>query len=286
MILTYLFDGVMTGAIYVLVALGLTLVYGILDILNFAQGEFMVMGAYVTYFIARWLGTGAYFVALLGAMLLAAVAGIIVERTVFRPTLDRPLNALIVSLGLIIVFQQAAVLLFSSDPISVTPLLPRTTTFGSVRVADQQLLVLALTALLVALLVVFLRSSRWGAALRATGQNKIAARLMGVDVRKVFALTFALGAALAAAAGGMFVTLFSVTPFSGDIVAKAFAVVILGGLGSLPGAVAGGLLLGIAESLGGAYVSSAFQDAIGLIVVLLVLVARPEGIVAYVKRVG
>lgn len=284
--LGYLFNGLMNGGIYVLIALGLTMVYGILDILNFAHGQFMVMGAYATHLLTDWLGDGTYFLALLGAVLIVGLIGMLVERVVFRPALDEPLNALIVSLGLIIVFQQAGVVLFTTDPISVEPPLAGTTSFLGVRLEDQQILVFLLTAVVVLLLVLFLRHSRWGTAIRATAQNKTAARLMGVDVGRVATVTFIVSAMMGAAAGGLLVTLFTVTPFSGDIVSKAFAIVILGGLGSVPGAVVGGLILGVAESLGGAYVSTALQEAMGFIVVLVVLVVRPQGIVARVRRVG
>ena len=241
---------------------------------------------YATWELTKWLGHDAYFAALLGAMAVVGLIALAVERVVFRPALGEPLNALIVSLGLIIVFQQATVVLFSTDPISVAPPLGGTTDVLGVPLEDQQILVFALTAVLVGALVATLRYTRYGNAVRATAQNRTAARLMGVDVGRVATLTFVVGAVLGAAAGGLFVTLFTVTPFTGSIVSKAFAIVILGGLGSIPGAVIGGLILGVAEALGGAYVSTALQDAMGFIVVLVVLMIRPQGIVARTRRVG
>jgi branched-chain amino acid transport system permease protein len=281
MFLQQFFNGLTTGSVYALIALGYTMIYGILGLINFAQGEIYMFGAFVAVLL---LATGRvnFFLAFAAGMAAAAVLGVVLERLAFRPLRgSHPLVPLISAIGASIFLQSLALLLFGPNdrpfPIQFTF---SSVNLAGVPVSTLQLAILAAALGFMGLLVAFVRYTRYGKAIVACALDRDTARLMGIKVDRMVALTFLIGSALSGAAGIMMAIYYNATyPRMGLLPGlKAFSAAVLGGVGNIPGAILGGLLLGVAESLGGAYVSSAYKDAIAFAILILVLLLRPQGI--------
>jgi len=273
-----LLNGFGLAMVYVLVALGLTLIFSILEIINFAHGEFYMLGGYVTYYVFAVFGLN-YFATLGLAILAVGLAGVVAERLIFRYLRGKTLNAFIVSLGLLWVMQAGAQLSFGVlDKPVPSAFSGIVRAFGLV-ISVERLVVSLSSVVLITGLYLFLRWSRPGRAMRAVAQDADAAALQGVDIELVSALGFGIGCALAGGAGGLLAPLFAVSPAMGALpVVKAFIIIIIGGMGSLPGAVVGGLLLGSVEGLGSLFFGSAAVNVLGFLVVILVLLVRPRGL--------
>jgi len=273
-----LLNGFGLAMVYVLVALGLTLIFSILEIINFAHGEFYMLGGYVTYYVFAVFGLN-YFATLGFAILAVGLAGVVAERLIFRYLRGKTLNAFIVSLGLLWVMQASAQLSFGVlDKPVPSAFSGIVRAFGLV-ISVERLVVSLSAIVLIAALYLFLRWSRPGRAMRAVAQDADAAALQGVDIELVSALGFGIGCALAGGAGGLLAPVFAVSPAMGALpVVKAFIIIIIGGMGSLPGAVVGGLLLGSVEGLGSLFMGSAAVNVLGFLVVILVLLVRPRGL--------
>ena len=281
MFLQQLLNGLTTGSVYALIALGYTMIYGILGLINFAQGEIYMFGAFITVLL---LTTGQVnFILAFGAgMAAAGLLGVVLERVAFRPLRgSHPLVPLISAIGASIFLQSLALLLFG--PLDRP--FPIQFTFSSVNVAGAsvstlQMAILAAALGFMGLLVAFVRYTRYGKAIVACALDRDTARLMGINVDRMVALTFFIGSALSGAAGIMMAIYYNATyPRMGLLPGlKAFSAAVLGGVGNIPGAILGGLLLGVAESLGAAYISSGYKDAIAFAILILVLLIRPQGI--------
>lgn len=272
-------NGLVNGCVYALIALGLTMVYGILHIINLAHGEIFMIGAFVAYIC--YVKTGSYVAALAGAVIATAIAGVLIERLVFRQLIRTPrINSLIASVGLSLVLSNAALLSSDGNPrFYVTPLTNSVVHVGFLSISLQRILVVAVTLILIAALTLFYQKSRTGKALRAAAQDLEACNLVGIDTRWLITCTFLVGAGIAGLAGGLLSPLYTITYDMGLLaVMKAFAVVIVGGFGNIPGTILAGFLLGIAESLGGGFVSSTYQDSIVFIILAAALVIRPTGL--------
>jgi branched-chain amino acid transport system permease protein len=267
----------MLGSIYTLVALGLTLIFGMLGVLNFAQGQLMMLGGYCGYFLTT---AGAPFgVALIASMGVVALVAAAMELTVFRRVVEVPINGLIISIGLIGILQNGTLLVVGADPHHIRPPFPGATQFGGVVIIWERALIFVVTLALVTALALFLRKSKWGKAMRATLQNREAAELMGIPTRAIVTLSFAIGGGLAAASGVLMGSVFPVDPFMGDnALQKGFIVLVLGGVGNPLGTVLAGFVVGIAESFGGGYLSANWQDAFGYVLLFAVLLLRPRGL--------
>ncbi|HYY89554.1 MAG TPA: branched-chain amino acid ABC transporter permease [Chloroflexota bacterium] len=284
--LQYIAGGLAAGSLYALAALGLTLIYKTTGVVNFAHGEMAMVSTFVAYLLLTSYHV-PYVPAFLGALLFAALLGVIVERSLMRRVHGATvLTQIMVTLGLFLVLNGAMSTRFFEvlpfpQPIGGSPL-----DLAGVRVSLDSLLILGLAAALMLGLYLFFRYTLLGIALRATAQNLHVARLMGVRVGRVYATTWAVAAVLGAVAGMLIAPSTGLyTSFMGDVAIKAFAGAILGGLGSLPGAVLGSLLLGVMENLIAGYVSTELKAAFAFSVILLVLVVRPEGIMgAPVRR--
>jgi branched-chain amino acid transport system permease protein len=275
-------NGVTIGAVYALIAVGLTLVFGILDVINFAHGEFYMLGAFLTYSLTVRLGV-EYFLALALTIVGGALAGLIAERLTVRPLQGRHMFTVVLStLGLSIFLQNGALLTWGPDPREIELAWGgRPIVIGGVVITMLRVAVIVTSALLIAALTWFIRRTIWGMAMRAVAKNRDAAALMGVPVRRVFALTFAVGTAMAGVAGGLLGAMFTIEPTMGEwAVVKAFCVVIMGGMGNVPGAVLGGLILGVAENLGAGFLpgGSSYKDGIGYAILIAVLLLRPQGL--------
>jgi branched-chain amino acid transport system permease protein len=273
-------SGLLTGSLYAMIGVGLTIVFGVMRIINLAHGDAVMLGMFGAYWAQQLWGVDP-FLSLLGWAPLLFVAGMLVYRFLLRPVLPGgELNTLLYTAGLSLLVANLALLAWTGDyrtislPYAGLPLRP----FG-ISIPIPVAIAFVVAALLAAALWVFLARTDLGRAVRATSQNPEAAILMGIDVERVATITFGLGTALAGAAGVLLAPSLYLYPTVGEIlIVKCFVVVVLGGLGSVPGAIAGGLLLGVVESLGAVYVSMAWKDGIGFLIFLLVLLYRPAGL--------
>ncbi|MBI2781146.1 MAG: branched-chain amino acid ABC transporter permease [Chloroflexi bacterium] len=286
-----LLDGLMIGAAYALMAVGLTIIFGLMDVVNFAHGEFYMLGAFVVFQLVGLQGLN-YFLAVLLAVAAVGLLGVIVQRTLIRRVRQSArLNYLyatsIVTIGLSIFLQNAAQLVWGAVPKAIPQPFPvEPIILGSIAVSPVRLFILVASMLVIATLALWLKRTLAGRMIRATFQDREAAALIGLPVDRIDALAFGGGTMLAALAGVLLGSAFQVYPTMGGLATlKAFTVVILGGMGSFPGAIAGGFVLGVSESLAAGYLSAGLKDAIGFAVVIAVLMFRPTGLLPAVRRV-
>lgn len=278
-LVSLIFWGLYYGCVYVLLATGLNVIFGVMKAVNFAHGEIMVLGAYITYWIWALLGINPYLGTLLSMVILALI-GAAIQRLCFRPILGTgKLNEIFISVALIYVLQNLIASLWASDERRiVSPYEAVWIPLGLFNLPMDYIIAMLLTVVILLGLFVFFRRTWTGRALRATSQNREAATLMGVNVEQMDTLSFSLGCMLAAVAG-TFLGMLSFSPYAGALPAIAsFAVIILGGLGSIPGAIIGGLLIGLTEALTGFFFGGAWKIAAVFIVFTIVLSVRPTGI--------
>ena len=287
-LLQHLLNGLLLGATYSLLGIGLTLVFGLMNVVNFAHGEFYTLGAYAA-FAALLLTPVHFFLAIPLAIAAGALAGALCERVLLRPLRGQSIDTvMLVMIGLWIAMQNAELLGWGGVAKSVpTPFPTHPVVLGAVSVAPLRIFVFAVSGLLILGAHLLLSRTKLGRAMRATFQDRETAALMGVSIERIHTVTFAFGAGLAAAAGALLGPVFLLYPSMGDLASlKAFSVVILGGLGNFGGAALGGVVLGIAEELGAGYISSGYRDAVGFLMIVAVLLLRPSGLFARAERVG
>ena len=289
-LLQQLVNGIAWGSIYALIALGYTMVYGILRLINFAHGDVYMVGAFTAYFAARALGAGGAdpspwfaLLVLVIAMVACAILGVLIEFFAYRPVRKSSrLTALITAIGVSLLLENLGIRIFGADPKFFPQLVaPRNITLAEgVVVTNHQVTVVLVSIVLMIGLTLFVTRTRTGKAMRAVAFNRDAASLMGIPVNRIITITFAIGSALAAAAGVLVgLTNPKIEPLMGIMPGvKAFVAAVLGGIGSIPGAVIGGLTMGVSEYLVVGYVSSTFRDAIAFVILILVLLIRPTGL--------
>ena len=299
--LQQLINGLVLGSIYALIALGYTMVYGILELINFAHGEITMFGAMVSIALLNILFPGlplavTLLLAVSGAMLVCVALGLTVERVAYRPLRRAPrLAALITAIGVSIVLQNVAMLIWGKQYVNFPPVLEVAThDIAGAHITDLQIAIVLLAIVLMGLLLWLVYRTRLGAAMRATAQSPDLASLMGINPNTIIAVTFALGAALAAVAGIMVGAYYGLAHYYMGFMLglKAFTAAVLGGIGNVAGAMLGGLLLGVIESLGAGYIGtltggflgSHYKDVFAFLVLILVLVLRPSGLLG--ERTG
>ena len=272
-------NAMVLGSIYALSALGFTLIFGAARVVNFAYGELLMLGAFSTLTILQVSGLG-FFPSLGLAMLVMAAFSVLLYLLFVRRALRRTeLQVLLVTTGLLYILHQGAILIWGTDPQQLDMGIDGVVILGDVVITLQRLVVVGAMLLLVAALYVVLYRLRIGKALRAVAQNRFGAEAIGLNVDRVVSFAFALSGALACAAGGLLGSLYAVEPSMGQLpLLKSFVIVIFGGLGSVPGAIVGGLLIGLVETLSGAYVSFAFKDVFTFLIMLAVLLVWPRGL--------
>jgi len=287
--LQQLVNGLTSGSVYALIALGYTMVYGILRLINFAHGDIYMLGAFFGLYTARALHAGdaptpfKALTVLVAAMVGCGVAGIIIERGAYKPVRKSPrLSALITAIGVSLLLEHGGRVVFGADPKFFPQIIPaRNIALGSgVTISNQQLIIIGVSVALMFLLRLVVMHTRVGRAMRAVSWNPTAAALMGVSVDRIITFTFMIGSMLAAAAG-VLVALKDpkIDPYMGLMPGlKAFVAAVLGGIGNIPGAVVGGLVMGIAEVMVVGYVSPTYRDAIAFILLIIILLVRPAGI--------
>jgi branched-chain amino acid transport system permease protein len=287
-LLQHLVNALMLGGTYALLGIGLTLIFGIMRVVNFTHGELYAFGGYMMFFFTSAVGVNFY-LALLAALVLGVILGTIIELVLLKPMRRADIDTtMLVMIGCWIVLQNMEMMTWGGVAKSVVSPLPvEPLVVGPVSVAWLRVFVFAAAALLIIGTYVVIHRTKLGKAMRATFQDRDTAALMGVNVGAINTTTFALGSGLAAAAGALLGAVFVITPTMGDLAAlKAFAIVILGGLGSITGATIGGFILAAVEELGAGYVSSGYRDAMGFLLIIAVLLFKPTGLFARAERIG
>jgi branched-chain amino acid transport system permease protein len=297
-----LINGLTLGAVYAVVALGYTMVYGIIQLINFAHGEVVMVGAMVAYSVISVLApaglppVAVVFIASGCAIPVCMLIGYAMERMAYRPLRGAPrLAPLITAIGISIILQHLAMMIWSRNPLAFPQIVKvESYSIGGAIITNVQIAIIAISVLMMAGLAVLVYRSRLGTAMRATAHNPQVAALMGIDTNRIIALTFVIGAALAAVAGVMVASYYGIAHYTmgSQLGLKAFCAAVLGGIGNVPGAMLGGVLLGVVEALGAGYIGdltgnvfgSNYQDVFAFIVLIAVLVVRPSGLLG--ERVG
>ncbi|MDD2421423.1 MAG: branched-chain amino acid ABC transporter permease [Heliobacteriaceae bacterium] len=281
--------GILLGGMYALIAIGMTLIMGVMNIVNLAHGALVMVGMYVTYVCAQEFGVDPY-LGMFVAMLVLFFLGCLIQKFMINRLVEvesiLPENQVLLTVGIMLVLTEGIRLIFKSDYRSVvTSYSSDTLYFSGMAISVPMLTGFFIAMLFTFLLHLFLTRTDLGKSIRATAQDRDAAVYMGINASKITMITFGLGAALAAAGGSLLLPLFYLWPDIGHLfTAKSFIITILGGLGSTGGAIVGGLILGIAESLGATYISMGYKDVVGLVIFLLVLLFLPGGVRSLVKR--
>jgi len=281
MFLQQIINGLASGSIYAMVALGYTMIYGILGLINFAQGEIYMAGAFAAVLLISQFHV-PFIIAFFFALVVSSIVGVLMERFAFRPLRNsNPLIPLIAAIGLSLSLQSLARILFGPNnrPFPIEFNYKIVHIFGA-RIPIIDIVILVVSGVLMIALTVFIKRSKYGRAMVASAVDSDTARLMGINVNSMVTLTFIIGSVLSGAAGVMTAVYYNATyPTMGMLTGlKAFAAAILGGVGSIPGAIVGGLIMGVAENLGAAYISSGLKDAVAFAIMIVVLIIRPSGI--------
>lgn len=282
--ISYLINGISLGSVYAIIALGYTMVYGIAKMLNFAHGDVIMIGAYVVMTAIAGAGLSPLAAVLL-AIVFCTVLGVLIESVAYRPLLNASssLAVLITAIGVSYLLQNVALLIFGANTKSFTSVVPVPALVlagGKLTIAGETIATIISCVIIMVVLTLFIKKSKAGQAMLAVSEDKGAAQLMGINVNGTIALTFAIGSALAAVAGVLLCSAYpSLTPYTGAMPGiKAFVAAVFGGIGSIPGALIGGILLGVIEIFGKAYISSQMADAIVFGVLIIVLIVKPTGI--------
>ena len=281
--LNYFISGISLGSVYAIIALGYTMVYGIAKMLNFAHGDVIMIGAYISFLVTSKLGLPAV-VSILAAMVVCTALGIVIERLAYKPLRSAPsLAVLITAIGVSYFLQNTALLIWGSAPKYFTSIVK----FESIKLFDGQLVItseaivtIAACVIIMAALTLFTGRSKMGKAMRAVSEDKGAAQLMGINVNTTISVTFAIGSALAAIAGILLCSAYpTLMPTTGSMPGiKAFTAAVFGGIGSIPGAMIGGLLMGVIEIFASAYLSNQLANAVVFSVLIIVLLVKPTGL--------
>lgn len=277
--LQYLINGIAQGSLYAIVALGYTMVYGIIRLVNFAHGEFLMLGAFCGFYALKF--NLPMPVAILASMIGAGVVALIVERMIYRPIRSEGrIPALITAIGASLFFQYTGQLVFGADPKTIPPVFPEVLyTFGEINVSNIQIFIFIVTLLILVFLWWLTHYTRTGIAMRATSFNLKAAELMGINTNKIIAFTFFLGASLAGLGGMLMGYTMSVEPMMGmGLGLKAFVAAVVGGIGIIPGAALGGFIIGIAENMVAGLYKSSFRDGVSFFILIIILLVKPGGI--------
>ncbi len=286
--LQHLLNALMLGGTYALLGIGLTLIFGIMRVVNFTHGELYTFGAYMVFFFAMTLSAN-FFLALVFAMVLGVALGATIEFVLLRPLRGANIDTtMLIMIGAWIALQNTEQLVWTGIAKSVTHPFPvDPVVLGPVSVSWIRIFVFCVAILLIVGAHLLIHRTRLGKAMRSTFQDRETAALMGVNINAIHTATFALGSGLAAAAGALLGPVFVLVPSMGDMAAlKSFAIVILGGMGNFMGATLGGFLLALVEEMGAGYISSGYRDAMGFLIIIVVLIFRPTGLFARAERIG
>ena len=280
LLLSQLFNGLQTGSIYALVALGYSMVYGIILLLNFAHGDIIMVGAYAAFYAMTNFHLHPI-VSVIIAVITSTLLGVVIEKVAYTPLRKAPrLSLLITAIGISFLLENGAQLLFGSDTKSMDPIVPGNISLGSVTISNAALLTIVVTIIAMAALTVVVQKTKLGKAMRAVSEDMGAAQLMGIKINSVISFTFIIGSALAAVASFLYFSNYTtIAPASGAMPGlKAFVAAVFGGIGSIPGAVIGAFIIGICENLLKGMKLTAFSDAFTFALLIVILVVKPTGL--------
>lgn len=278
LIIQVIANGIMSGMVYVLVALGFTLIFGVMRVVNFAHGEFYMLAAFATYILVERAGVN-YFLAIPLVAAMVGLFGVLIERALFRPLLGKELNVMIMSFAISITLQAGALVAFGSEDFHVAG-----RNYGSVRIGDvalpgDRLMIVVAALVILTLFYLLMKHTKLGLAMRAVAQDGEIAGVFGIRVSVIHSVAFGVGSVLAALAGALMAPLYPVTPYMGELpMLRAFVVVILGGLGSIPGAIVGGLIIGLVESVFSTLANTVVATIVSFAIVIVIIVLRPQGL--------
>jgi branched-chain amino acid transport system permease protein len=281
MLFQIILNGLTLGLTYILIAVGFSFIFGIARIFNFAHGELYMLGGWLIFILFGVLGIN-YGVALLGAAVAIGLLGVLLDRFLFQPFRGQVVAPLVVALGLQLLLASIALLIFGEKDVSVQSPFTGITTIGTLSIANERLAVILISVVLIGCLVIFMRTTRLGLAIRAVPQNMEAAMLQGVNINRVSRAAFFIGAFMAAAAGGLLAPVFYVNVFQGPwAVFKAIIIVGLGGAGTLGGTVLAGLIIGLVEAFSFQFFGSAVSEIVGFAFIIIILLIRPQGLLGH-----
>lgn len=271
-------NGLISSSIYILMALGFNMIFGIMNIVNFAHGDFYMIGAFVVFEVVEVMKLN-YFLGLLLALVSIGILGMICEKFLFKPIRKEEGSDLVVSIAIGLILQSIALLIWGPEDLGISTAYTRIVSLGLVSLPMERIIITASTVVLLVLFYLFIKFTKIGQSLRAVAQDSEVAALQGVNVETVFTLSFGIGCSLAAVAGSLISPLFSISPYIGGLaVLKAFVIVVLGGLGSIPGSLLGGLVLGLGESFFSTFLGGVISDILGFVAILVLLIVRPTGL--------
>lgn len=284
--ITNLINGLSLGSIYAIIAIGYTMVYGIAKMLNFAHGDIIMIGAYAAFTVITTMGNASW-MGILAAVVICTILGVVIEEVAYRPLrhAGSPLAVLITAIGVSYLLQNIALLFFGSDPKMFTSVIPvKAVNLGPFTIQGTAIFSIVISVILVSILQLFINKTRPGQAMLACAQDRGAASLMGISVNRTIMMTFAIGSFMAGIAGVLLCSAYpTLSPYTGSMPGiKAFVAAVFGGIGSIPGAMIGGLLLGVIEILGRSYISSQLSDAIVFGVLIVILLVKPTGLMGKV----
>jgi len=279
LLLQHILNGIQIGAIYALVALGYSMVYGIVKLINFAHGDIIMVGAYISWFLMTGVGMPIW-LSIAGSIVFCAILGMVIEKVAYKPLRSSArISLLITAIGISLLLQNLTMLIASPDPKMFKNIFPGDMTIGSIRVSYVTVITITASLIIMAILTILVSKTKIGKAMRAVSEDSAAARLMGINVNTTISFTFGLGSGLAAVAALLYCCSYSqITPTMGSLLGlRAFVAAVLGGIGSMPGAMVGGLCIGLAEALTKGYISSNLSDAIVFGILIIVLIIKPTG---------
>ena len=284
-VLQLLISGISQGCVYGLIALGFVLIYKATEMVNFAQGDIMMLGAFVAVTLINTMGL-PFIWGFVGTVVAMALVGVMLERLLLRPMIGEPHFAvLMLTIGLGFILRAVAGAIWGNEPRALdAPYVGEVIRLGELVIGYENIAIVVGTALLCGLLYAFFRFTRLGVAMQAASQNQLAAYYVGIPVKRIYSLVWALSAAIAACAGILTAPVSLIDPLMGFVGIKAFAAAIVGGFGSLPGAILGGLLVGVVEQFAGLYLPPGFSDMSAYVLLLVMLILRPEGLFATIQR--
>lgn len=286
-IIDTIIGGLLLGGVYGVVAIGLTLIFGILNIINFAHGEFLMLGMYLSYFACTLLGLDPY-TALIIVIPITFLLGVVCQKFLIKPVINAPQDIqILLTFGLVLVLQNLALLLWKGDWRSLTnPVVFQIIHFGEFSFKLTMIIAFLASLLLVYLLFLFLKRTEYGKAIRACADDREGALFVGLNIDKIYYLTFGIGAMLAAVAGALILPFFAASPTVGLLFTlQAFIVIVLGGLGSVPGALLGGFIVGVAESLGALFLTGSLKVVVTFVLFIAIICLKPSGIFGQKQRV-
>lgn len=272
-------NGLIVGSLYVLIAMGLSLIFGILSIPHFAHGSVAIASGYICYVLVSNLNLN-FFLSMIISMAIAFLVGVLIERITYRPVRKAPLiNSFIIALGMVFVIDNLLAIIFGPHQLIVPTDYNQVYEIAGIRIASLRLYLLLTCVILMVLLYFFINRTKTGKAIRAVAQNSEASMVVGINTNRITSIVFGIGSALAAVAGVFIGALLAIFPTMGtNYIMKAFAVLILGGLGSFPGAIIGGMIIGVTESIGSAVLSSSYRDIFAFVIMIIILIFKPQGL--------